>query len=169
MKKSLTINAIRNGKKVSKSLGFINPDAANSIVGGFAQMVNALSNDTFVNAEVVKKMDTSEEEQQGGGATTTQKFAPELTIAFEDYTSGTITHPRGNHSIGDLFAYAFGTDEGEPLPVLINRSDNTFSIDYNGEDPCTIVIHIAPDSTFCAATYQLTYGDEETIVTLYND
>lgn len=35
MKKSLTINAIRNGKKVSKSLGYINSDAANSIVGGF--------------------------------------------------------------------------------------------------------------------------------------
>ena len=62
MKKNLNINAIRNGKKVSKSLGFVNPDVANSLVGGFAQMVNALTNDTFVNSEVVKVMDTSEEE-----------------------------------------------------------------------------------------------------------
>lgn len=87
MKKSLTINAIRNGKKVSKSLGYINPDAANSIVGGFAQMVNALSNDTFVNAEVVKKMDTSEEEQQSGGSTPTPA-KQEGRILF-DYNSAT--------------------------------------------------------------------------------
>ena len=68
MKKSLTINATRDGKKVSKSLGFVNPDVANSLVGGFAQMVNALSNDTFVNSQVVKVMDTTEEEQGGGSA-----------------------------------------------------------------------------------------------------
>ena len=67
MKKSLTINATRNGKKVSKNFGYVNPDVANSIAGGFAQMVNALTTNTFVNAEVVKKMDTTEEEQQSGG------------------------------------------------------------------------------------------------------
>ena len=66
MKTSLTINATRNGKKVSKSLGYVNPDVANSLVGGFAQMVNALTTDTFVNAEVVKKMDTTEEDSSGG-------------------------------------------------------------------------------------------------------
>ena len=63
MKKSLTINATRAGKKVSKNIGYVNPDVANSLVGGFAQMVNALSNDTFVNSQVVKVMDTTEEEQ----------------------------------------------------------------------------------------------------------
>lgn len=67
MKKSLNINATRNGKKVSTSIGYVNPDVANSIAGGFAQMVNALTTNTFVNAEVVKKMDTTEEEQQSGG------------------------------------------------------------------------------------------------------
>ena len=65
MKKSLTINATRGGKKVSKSLGFVNPDVANSLVGGFAQMVNALSNDTYVNSQVVKTMDTTEEDSSG--------------------------------------------------------------------------------------------------------
>ena len=84
-KKSLTINATRNGKKVSKSLGFINPDVANSLVGGFAQMVNALSNDTFVNAEVVKKMDTTEEDT-GGGSTPAGLLDPNLRI-----TNATIT------------------------------------------------------------------------------
>ena len=69
MKKSLNINATRNGKKVSTSIGYVNPDVANSIAGGFAQMVNALTTNTFVNAEVVKKMDTTEEEQQSGGGT----------------------------------------------------------------------------------------------------
>lgn len=70
MKKSLNINATRNGKKVSTSIGYVNPDVANSIAGGFAQMVNALTTNTFVNAEVVKKMDTTEEEQQSGGGGT---------------------------------------------------------------------------------------------------
>ena len=62
MKKSLTINATRDGKKVAKSFGFVNPNVANSLVGGFAQMVNNLTTDTFVNAQVVKTMDTTEEE-----------------------------------------------------------------------------------------------------------
>lgn len=63
MKKSLTINATRAGKKVAKNIGFVNPNVANSLVGSAAQMFNALTNDTFVNSEVVKVMDTSEEEQ----------------------------------------------------------------------------------------------------------
>ena len=62
MKKSLTINATRAGKKVAKNIGFVNPNVANSLVGSAAQMFNALTNDTFVNSEVVKVMDTSEEE-----------------------------------------------------------------------------------------------------------
>lgn len=70
MKKSLNINATRNGKKVSTSIGYVNPDVANSTAGTFAQMVNALTTNTFVNAEVVKKMDTTEEEQQSGGGGT---------------------------------------------------------------------------------------------------
>ena len=73
MKKSLTINATRAGKKVSKNIGYVNPDVANSLVGGFAQMVNALTTDTFVNAEVVKKMDTNEQEQQSGGGSGKQE------------------------------------------------------------------------------------------------
>ncbi len=76
MKKSLNINATRNGKKVSTSIGYVNPDVANSIAGGFAQMVNALTTNTFVNAEVVKKMDTTEEEQQSGGGTVTLYVYP---------------------------------------------------------------------------------------------
>ena len=68
MKKSLTINATRDGKKVAKSFGFVNPNVANSLVGGFAQMVNNLTTDTFVNAQVVKVMDTTEEEQAAAPA-----------------------------------------------------------------------------------------------------
>ena len=92
MKTSLTINATRAGKKVAKSLGFVNPDAANSIVGGFAQMVNALSNDTFVNAEVVKKMDTTEEDSGGGSAPATGKPVPTLYVTDNEDDSGTITY-----------------------------------------------------------------------------
>lgn len=150
MKKSLTINATRNGKKVSKSLGFINPDVANSIVGGFAQMVNSLSNDTFVNAEVVKKMDTTEEDT-GGGSTPAPAGKPVPTLFVTDNRddSGTITYS-GDGQLSAFIAggggdgvctisgdtlHIDGTYRMQPGYILAAETDNfapnwaTFAID----------------------------------------
>ena len=106
MKKSLTINATRAGKKVAKSIGFVNPDVANSLVGGFAQMVNALSNDTFVSSQVVKTMDTTEEEQTT--PTPTPAPAGKLTPTLD--VPG-FFHGTGNNMYWD---YTYGGD-GEIL------------------------------------------------------
>ena len=106
MKKNLNINAIRNGKKVSKSLGFVNPDVANSLVGGFAQMVNALTNDTFVNSEVVKVMDTSEEE-----------------------SSSTPTPAPAGKTEGVITLYDIGNDR----TASAIEKYSTYRVDYNGD------------------------------------
>ena len=116
MKTSLTINATRAGKKVAKSFGYVNPDVANSLVGGFAQMVNALSNDTFVNAEVVKKMDTTEEDTGGGSAPATGKTIPTLSIS---------TYPEINLTSQDGVNYSYQYDAA--------YGDVTFTVEYNGD------------------------------------
>ena len=134
MKKSLTINATRDGKKVAKSFGYVNPDVANSLVGGFAQMVNALSNDTFVNSQVVKVMDTTEEETGGTTPAPAGLLDPQLECqdwggkgvainylgdgqAFYVYTNGTVYEARR-----DDFGPA-----AEDLNFILVDSDGVYS------------------------------------------
>lgn len=124
MKKSLNINATRNGKKVSTSIGYVNPDVANSIAGGFAQMVNALTTNTFVNAEVVKKMDTTEEEQQSGGGS--GLLDPNLHI---DYKNSEITwFGNGVCKTGDGTVIEKGILAESEVYVL--ESDGTYARDW---------------------------------------
>ena len=120
-KKSLTINATRNGKKVSKSLGFINPDVANSLVGGFAQMVNALSNDTFVNAEVVKKMDTTEEDT-GGGTTPAPAGLLDPNIRWGQVLIGGVEY-EGYTWDGNGDAFIFSVHNGGSEQIDFNLYD----------------------------------------------
>ena len=127
MKKSLNINATRNGKKVSKSLGYVNPDVANSLVGGFAQMVNALSNDTFVNAEVVKKMDTTEEDT-GGGSTPAPAGKQEGIITLTTDDNG-YTYTVDYNGDGQLFIVA-GADAVKNPPGTL--SGNTLTVHTMG-------------------------------------
>ena len=160
MKKSLTINATRNGKKVAKSFGFVNPDVANSLVGGFAQMVNALSNDTFVSSQVVKTMDTTEEEQGGGSAPATGKTIPTMSISAYpdeinltsqdgvnysyqyDASYGDVTFTVEYNDDGIIYAFAVtqvGTDATQafigsaPVRIPINH-DSTYQFTFEAED-----------------------------------
>lgn len=171
MKKFLTINATRDGKKVAKSLGFVNPDVANSIAGGFAQMVNALSNDTFVNAEVVKKMDTSEEEQQGGGSSTT-KLEPTLTVTRNSYSAddrilfdveydgdGFIccrvhTTAEPISSDANNIAIAFGI-EGEYQIIVFRRENGELTIPPTGE--YELVVAVTETDDYAAKSVSVAY------------
>lgn len=144
MKKSLNINAIRGGKKVSKNIGYVNPDAPNSLVGGFAQMVNALTNDTFVNAEVVKRMDTTEEEQSGGG-----------TPAPAGKTQGVITYENGvvtYNGDGELYCVA-GYEENEAKWLTIQSGDNAvdFMTQYDWDSPPYIFLFAPETDNYTAA------------------
>ena len=163
MKKNLNINAIRNGKKVSKSLGFVNPDVANSLVGGFAQMVNGLTNDTFVNAEVVKVMDTTEEDgsgQQSGGST---KQEPTLTITFGELEidgadamlSGTYEY----NGDGDVYLYYQRPDNAD-YPAYLNRADKEFYLESNNGSALgnlTVVLHATEGTNYAAKTVSATF------------
>ena len=76
--KSLIINSTsQGGKKLQKTMTFINPDCSNEDAGTFAQMANALTTNTYGSAAIVKKMDVTEEDS-GGGST------GELTITDAD-------------------------------------------------------------------------------------
>lgn len=68
MDTSLIINATTTaGKKAAKAISNINPEKDNSILKTFAQKVNALTTNTYVDATRVNKMSVNEE---GGGGTT---------------------------------------------------------------------------------------------------
>ena len=66
MDTSLIINATNSGKKVTKAITNINPDKDNTILKTFAQKVNALTTNTYVDATRVNKMSVNEE---GGNLT----------------------------------------------------------------------------------------------------
>ena len=60
MDTSLIINATNSGKKVTKAITNINPDKDNTILKTFAQKVNALTTNTYVDATRVDKMSVNE-------------------------------------------------------------------------------------------------------------
>lgn len=69
MKKSLIIDSVsRDGKKLQKTMTFVNPNASNEVAGTFAQMANALTTNTYSKASIVKRMDVTETEQGGGSS-----------------------------------------------------------------------------------------------------
>ena len=69
--KSLIINSTsQGGKKLQKTMTFINPDCSNEDAGTFAQMANALTTNTYGSAAIVKKMDVTEEDSGGSGSGT---------------------------------------------------------------------------------------------------
>ena len=69
MDTSLIINATNSGKKVTKAITNINHDKDNTILKTFAQKVNALTTNNYVDATRVNKMSVNEEGGGSGGGT----------------------------------------------------------------------------------------------------
>lgn len=143
MDSSLIINATNSGKKVTKAITNINPEKDNSILKTFAQKVNALTTNSYVDATRVNKM--SVEEQGGGG-----KTEPTLTI-----------DNKGRYSYdgdGEIFGYLDTADVG----LYINRVDKTCSIIVTG-DPAippvtyTITLHATEGTNYAAKTVSYTH------------
>lgn len=67
MDTSLIISSTNSGKKLQKAITNINPDKDNAVLKTFAQKVNALTTNNYVDATRVNKMSVEEEYQQGGG------------------------------------------------------------------------------------------------------
>lgn len=132
MNTSLIINSTdSNGKAYQKSISNINPEKANATLGEFAQMLNGLSTNTYVNASRVDKSDVTEEGGGSGGGSTPAKTEPTLTITVDESKfplGGTYTYDGD----GDIFAYA---SEGTlyPLKISVNRTEKTWATDYSGE------------------------------------
>ena len=68
MDTSLIINATNGNKKVTKAITNINPEKDNAILKTFAQKVNALTTNSYVDATRVDKMSVNEQDA-GGGST----------------------------------------------------------------------------------------------------
>ncbi len=149
MKKSLNINATRNGKKVSKNIGYVNPDAPNSLVGAFAQMVNGLTNDTYVNSEVVKKMDTTEEEQTPTPAPA-GKTEGVITVTEDSYF--TVNY----NGDGELYC-VLGYEENEAKWVTIQSGENIsdYINDNSWNYPNGIFVFAPETDNYTAAVYTI--------------
>lgn len=70
MDTSLIISATNSGKKVTKAITNINPEKDNAVLKTFAQKVNALTTNTYVDATRVNKMSVEEADPQGGSSKT---------------------------------------------------------------------------------------------------
>lgn len=67
MDTNLIINFTNGGKKGSKAISNINPDKDNAVLKTFAQMVNGLTANTYVDATRVDKMSVEETPAPTGG------------------------------------------------------------------------------------------------------
>ena len=93
MDTSLIINATQNGKKVTKAITNINPEKDNATLKTFAQKVNALTTNNYVDATRVNKMSV-EEADAGGGST------GELTFTVTHYPHEAVLQGGGLSYIG---------------------------------------------------------------------
>ena len=74
MDTSLIINATNGNKKVTKAITNINPVKDNQTLKTFAQMVNGLSSNTYVDATRINKQSVNE--QDSGFTVSTSETAP---------------------------------------------------------------------------------------------
>ena len=82
MDTNLIINYTNGNKRGSKAISNINPEKTNAILDTFAQKVNALTTNTYVDAIRVNKQSVKEPDAPGGGKT-------EGVITFEN---GVVTY-----------------------------------------------------------------------------
>ena len=83
MKKSLVTSSLkpRATKKSTKTLNYINPKTTNEQLKIFSQLTTALTNNTYITADVVKKMNVNELDE----ADLSGRPVPELTLNYWDY------------------------------------------------------------------------------------
>lgn len=105
MDTSLIISSTNAGKKLQKAITNINPEKDNAVLKTFAQKVNALTTNTYLDATRVNKMSVEEEYQQGGG---TSKQEGIITATELNYTM-----PSGSFNIDGNFT--FTTNSGQPI------------------------------------------------------
>ena len=86
MDTSLIINATNSGKKVTKAITNINPEKDNSTLKTFAQMVNGLTTNTYVDATRINKQSVNEADA-GGGSTPADIT---LTVDKSKYTNAEV-------------------------------------------------------------------------------
>ena len=82
MDTSLIINATNGNKKVTKAVTNINPAKDNTTLKTFAQMVNGLTSNTYVDATRINKQSVNE--QDSGLTVSTSETAP---TGYSDYVT----------------------------------------------------------------------------------
>lgn len=150
MKKSLVTSSFtQKGKKATKTTNFINPDTKNAQLAAFAQMVNALTTNNYITADVVTRRNVLEADEESGSQSSADgKTIPALALNDWDYlepiyfasisyagdgvidtTEGTIVGgilavlaPDGNFS---GFLTATGTDNFAPAKMMFSHVSET--------------------------------------------
>ena len=125
-----------NNKEQSKTITFINPDAASDKLVTFAQGLNRLTNNTYKETNRVDKLNCDTDSGTG-------KPEPTLTI-----TDGSYTY----NGDGDIFGYI--TDN---FKLSINRTNKTFqATSTTGASTYTITLHATETANFAAKTVSYT-------------
>ena len=60
MKQNLIVNSTNNGKNYQKTYGYLNPEATDTAVEGFATMTTALTTNQYTGADIVTKRSVNE-------------------------------------------------------------------------------------------------------------
>lgn len=117
MDTNLIINFTNGGKKGSKAISNINPEKDNAVLKTFAQMVNGLTTNTYVDATRVDKMSVEETPAPSG-----ELLDPQL--ACDD--SGNVTF-LGNGSCDSVVIADMGTSD---VWLVYLDSDGTYRKDW---------------------------------------
>lgn len=128
MDTSLIISATNSGKKVTKAITNINPEKDNAVLKTFAQKVNDLTTNTYVDATRINKQSVNEQDGK-----------PEPTLIIDN---GFYTY----NGDGDVYAYS------ENKGIVVDRVNKTFSQELPALEPYTLTLHATETANFAAKT-----------------
>ena len=143
MDTSLIINATNSGKKIQKAITNINPEKDNATLKTFAQKVNALTTNEYIDATRVNKMSVNE--------SSAGKPEPTFTISNGAYTYD---------GDGDIFGYIANTD-GSPITnagLKLNRTQKTWAMYPDTGAPTKVILHATETANFAAKTASYDHG-----------
>lgn len=131
MNTSLIINSTdSNGKAYQKSISNINPEKANATLGEFAQMLNGLSTNTYVNASRVDKSDVTEEGGGSGGSGKTEGVISLTITGDNNYRTYSIDY----NGDGELFIAM-----GQGAPYGATLTGHTLEVSNSGSSTASTV------------------------------
>lgn len=146
MQVSLNITSVDSSQnKKSKSLTYINPNATNAQLQTAAQKFNAISSNTYVDAEKISRQSVSEPDP-------TSKTEPTLTVD----STGAITY----NGDGQLFINSSGTDAHLIFLHIYENQISAKNAAGNTPQNYSCTIYSSEGTNYTAKSVEFTYGGQ---------